>query len=93
MRYDSSNPREKDLANKLMQDYAKAYTRLSLLGVNNINDLKECTKVLPAERPTFVSEDQVLLDRWLAGEFDQLNNLVDDAIQLTGVISSKDKKA
>jgi hypothetical protein len=45
---------------------------------------------LPAERPTFVSEDQVLLDRWLAGEFDQLNNLVDDAIQLTGVISSRD---
>ncbi|RAR03906.1 class II peroxidase [Stemphylium lycopersici] len=73
-------------------DYAKAYTRLSLLGVNNINDLKECTKVLPAERKTFVSEDQVLLDRWLQGEFDQLNNLVDDAIQLTGVISSREEK-
>ncbi|KAI8938350.1 hypothetical protein NX059_004247 [Plenodomus lindquistii] len=69
------------------EDYAKAYTRLSLLGVNNINDLKECTKVMPPARTTFVSEDQVLLDRWLNGEFDQLNNLVDDAIQLTGVIS------
>jgi hypothetical protein len=63
-----------------------------LLGVNNINDLKECTGVLPAERKSFVSEDQVLLDRWLQGEFDQLNNLVDDAIQLTGVISGRDEK-
>jgi len=72
------------------QDYAKAYTRLSLLGVNNINDLKECTKVLPAQRPTFVNEDQVILDRWLQGEFDQLNNMVDDAIQLTGFVSGKE---
>lgn len=76
----------------MQKDYAKAYTRLSLLGVNNINDLKECTKVLPAERKTFVSEDQVLLDRWLQGEFDQLNNLVDDAIQLTNVISTREEK-
>ncbi|KAF1940439.1 heme peroxidase [Clathrospora elynae] len=69
------------------EDYAKAYTRLSLLGVNNINDLKECTGVIPAARTTFVSEDQVLLDRWLNGEFDQLNDMVDDAIQLTGLVS------
>ncbi|KAL6711779.1 hypothetical protein ACN47E_002822 [Coniothyrium glycines] len=67
------------------EDYAKAYTRLSLLGVNNINDLKECTQVLPAARTSFVSQDQAILDRWLNGEFNQLNNLVDDAIQLTGV--------
>jgi hypothetical protein len=72
----------------VLQDYARAYTRLSLLGVNNINDLKECTKVIPDRRPSFVSEDQVILDRWLNGEFDQLNDLVDDAIQLTGVVSS-----
>ncbi|CAI6337501.1 unnamed protein product [Periconia digitata] len=70
-------------------DWSKAYTRLSLLGVNNINDLKECTKVLPAARTTFVNQDQVLLDRWLQGEFDQLNNMVDDAIMLTGVISGR----
>lgn len=55
--------------------------------MNNINELKECTKVMPPARTTFVSEDQVLLDRWLNGEFDQLNNMVDDAIQLTGVVS------
>jgi hypothetical protein len=58
-----------------------------MLGVNNINDLKECTKVLPVARTSFVNEDQVVLDMWLAGQFNQLNDLVDDAIQLTGVVS------
>ncbi|KAF8458628.1 heme peroxidase [Terfezia claveryi] len=29
------------------EDYAIAYTRLSMLGVNNINSLTECTRVLP----------------------------------------------
>jgi hypothetical protein len=58
-----------------------------MLGVNNINDLKECTKVLPDARTSFVNEDQVVLDMWLAGKFDQLNDMVDDAIQLTGVVS------
>jgi hypothetical protein len=53
--------------------------------VNNINDLKECTKVLPAARPTFISQDQQILDMWLQGQFDQLNDLVDNAIMLTGV--------
>ncbi|KAL5411752.1 hypothetical protein PMIN06_010818 [Paraphaeosphaeria minitans] len=70
------------------EDYAKAYTRLSLLGVNNINDLKECTKVLPPARNSFVSQDQPILDLWLQGQYDQLNNLVDDAIMLTGLIST-----
>jgi hypothetical protein len=72
----------------MVQDYAKSYTRLSLLGVNNINDLKECTKVLPPARKSFSSQDQVILDRWLQGEFNQLNNLVDDAVMLTGVITT-----
>ncbi|KAF2464488.1 heme peroxidase [Lindgomyces ingoldianus] len=70
------------------EDYAKAYTRLSLLGVNNINDLKECTQVLPPERTAFVNEDQVVLDMWLQGQFNQLNNMVDDAIMLTGIITT-----
>ncbi|KAF1843238.1 class II peroxidase [Cucurbitaria berberidis CBS 394.84] len=77
---------------KWNQDYAKAYTRLSLLGVNNINDLKECTQVMPVQRNSFTSEDQVVLDRWLQGEFDQLNNMVDDAIQLTGVVTGPGKE-
>ncbi|KAF2748664.1 class II peroxidase [Sporormia fimetaria CBS 119925] len=72
-------------------DYAKAYTRLSLLGVNNINDLKECTKVLPPERKSFVSQDQVILNRWLNGEFDQLNDMVDNAVMLTGVTTGGKK--
>lgn len=32
------------------EDYAKAYTRLSLLGVNNINQLKDCSDVLPPKK-------------------------------------------
>lgn len=36
------------------KDYSAAYTRLSMLGVNNINDLTECTATLPAARPDFV---------------------------------------
>ncbi|KAF2019204.1 class II peroxidase [Aaosphaeria arxii CBS 175.79] len=72
-------------------DYSTSYTRLSLLGVNNINDLKECTKVLPPARKSFVSQDQAVLDLWLQGQFDQLNNMVDDAIMLTGVITTPPK--
>ena len=30
------------------EDYSKAYVRMSLTGVNNFNDLKVCTKTLPA---------------------------------------------
>lgn len=33
------------------EDYAKAYIRMSLLGVNNLSDLKDCTKTLPVARP------------------------------------------
>ncbi|PSN62739.1 heme peroxidase, partial [Corynespora cassiicola Philippines] len=32
------------------EDYAKAYIRMSLLGVNNLSDLKDCTKTLPVAR-------------------------------------------
>ncbi|KAI9766460.1 MAG: hypothetical protein M1840_006567 [Geoglossum simile] len=38
-------------------DYATAYVRLSLLGVNNINNLTECTQVLPAARTTADIDD------------------------------------
>jgi hypothetical protein len=31
------------------KDFAKAYVRLSMLGVNNINELTDCTKVLPSQ--------------------------------------------
>ncbi|ORY15697.1 heme peroxidase, partial [Clohesyomyces aquaticus] len=32
------------------EDYAAAYLRLSLLGVNNINELKECSYTLPTKK-------------------------------------------
>lgn len=35
------------------EDYAKAYVRMSLTGVTNLNDLVDCTKTLPASRKTF----------------------------------------
>ncbi|TID27727.1 hypothetical protein E2P81_ATG00484 [Venturia nashicola] len=35
-------------------DFARAYVRLSLLGVPNIDDLVECTKVLPSQIGSFV---------------------------------------
>ncbi|EON65345.1 hypothetical protein W97_04583 [Coniosporium apollinis CBS 100218] len=45
------------------EDYASSYIRLSLLGVNNINSLTECTKVLPAARPTFSFAGQLYVDQ------------------------------
>lgn len=47
------------------QDYAREYIRLSLLGVNNINQLTECTKVLPPATKGFRAVDQYKLDKWL----------------------------
>jgi hypothetical protein len=42
-----------DVVLKFLQDYAQAYTRLSMLGVNNMNNLTECTKVMPMPKTTF----------------------------------------
>jgi hypothetical protein len=36
------------------EDYAKAYFRMSLNGVKNLKDLKDCTRTLPASRPNYV---------------------------------------
>lgn len=36
---------------------------MSLLGVNNINDLTECTKALPPFRPGFQQPDEDLLTK------------------------------
>ncbi|KAK2000453.1 peroxidase [Colletotrichum falcatum] len=43
--------------------YSAEYVRMSLLGVNNINDLTECTKVLPPFRPDFQQPDQDILEQ------------------------------
>ena len=43
------------------EDYAYSYIRLSLLGVNNINGLTECTKVLPMPTRSFRGEGELLV--------------------------------
>ncbi|KAJ4397761.1 hypothetical protein N0V93_001997 [Gnomoniopsis smithogilvyi] len=44
---------EADAQEDWNEDYAREYIRLSLLSVYNINDLTECTKVLPPELTNF----------------------------------------
>ncbi|KAI7914861.1 ligninase H2 [Pyricularia oryzae] len=48
-------------------DYAREYIRLSLLGVNNINTLTECTKSLPPRIRAFSAPDEDLVSKWLQG--------------------------
>ncbi|GAB7345491.1 hypothetical protein MBLNU457_3813t2 [Dothideomycetes sp. NU457] len=49
-------------------DYAREYIRLSLLGVNNINGLTECSHVLPpVSTKGTTSDDQAKVNRWLQG--------------------------
>ncbi|KFA60124.1 hypothetical protein S40285_09549 [Stachybotrys chlorohalonatus IBT 40285] len=48
--------------------YARAYVRVSLLGVYNINDLTECTKVLPFPNSSFFPiPDDVEMEDFLRG--------------------------
>jgi hypothetical protein len=42
------------------------------LGVNNINELKECTKVLPQEIKYFINPDQQYIDQWIGGAYQKL---------------------
>jgi hypothetical protein len=42
------------------EDYSYSYIRLSLLGVNNINQMSECTKVLPMPKPQFAKAGELL---------------------------------
>ncbi|KAG4431165.1 hypothetical protein IFR05_013346 [Cadophora sp. M221] len=65
------------------EDYAKEYVRLSLLGVNNINDLAECTRVLPAAKKTFNMPDSTLLQEWLEGKYNKLGQQIEDGQTLT----------
>ncbi|KAH8172412.1 peroxidase domain-containing protein [Sarocladium implicatum] len=50
--------------------YSRAYIRMSLLGVTNINQLTECTKALPPFLVGFLNPDQALLDDFLDGPVD-----------------------
>lgn len=50
------------------EDYAREYIRLSLLGVNKINHLTECTKVLPPVRALIIPQtDEAKYQEWLNG--------------------------
>jgi hypothetical protein len=49
----------------ISQDYAREYVRLSLLGVNNINSLTDCTKALPRSTTSYRHKDQSKFDKWL----------------------------
>lgn len=44
------------------EDYAKAYIRLSLLGVNVINGMTECTKTLPKAQPSFAGSSEGFIE-------------------------------
>ncbi|KAH6716544.1 peroxidase [Leptodontidium sp. MPI-SDFR-AT-0119] len=68
------------------EDYAKEYVRLSLLGVNNINDLAECTRVLPAAKKTFNLPDSTLLQQWLEGKYNKLGQAIEDGQTLTDAL-------
>ncbi|KAF3011079.1 hypothetical protein E8E13_011220 [Curvularia kusanoi] len=43
------------------EDYSYSYIRVSLLGVNNINNLTECTKVLPQRTTSFRNAGELLV--------------------------------
>ncbi|CAH0046472.1 unnamed protein product [Clonostachys solani] len=45
--------------------YAATYTRLSILGVPHINNLIECTGVLPLRTENYSSPDQKEVDEWI----------------------------
>ncbi|KAI1342182.1 ligninase H2 [Xylariaceae sp. FL0016] len=46
-------------------DYSYAYIRMSLMGVNNINNLTECTRALPRRTAVFKNPDQQKMNVWL----------------------------
>ncbi|GAW17249.1 hypothetical protein ANO14919_067040 [Xylariales sp. No.14919] len=69
------------------EDYARAYIRLSLLGVNNINQLTECTKALPARTVEYKNPDQESMDEWLKSSRVSLtSDEIADRIELGGIV-------
>jgi len=69
-------------------EYAKEYVRLSLLGVNNINDMTECSKVLPPTTGTqFQAPDGDQIFKWAMGGFSnygkQIGQLLDSGKPIT----------
>ncbi|KAI0865874.1 peroxidase [Xylaria cubensis] len=70
-------------------DYARAYIRLSLLGVNNINQLTECTRVLPARTLEYKNPDQENMDEWLKSSRVSLTSEeIADRVELGGIVDT-----
>ncbi|KAJ2991458.1 hypothetical protein NUW58_g2507 [Xylaria curta] len=68
-------------------DYARAYIRISLLGVGNINQLTECTKVLPERTLKYKNPDQESMDEWLKSTRVSLNTEeIADRVELGGIV-------
>ncbi|KAI0117876.1 peroxidase [Nemania sp. FL0031] len=68
-------------------DYARAYIRLSLLGVNNINELTECTKALPARVLEYKNPDQKSMDEWLnSSRVSLTSEEIAERVELGGVV-------
>ncbi|KAI1308822.1 peroxidase [Xylaria venustula] len=69
------------------EDYARAYIRLSLLGVNNINQLTECTRALPARTMEYKNPDQQGMDVWLQSSMVTLtSDEIADRVELGGTV-------
>jgi hypothetical protein len=68
------------------EDYAREYVRLSLLGVNNINSLTECTKVLPAAVTSFTNPDNAIIKQWLSGKWNILGKYLDGGDTLSALL-------
>lgn len=54
--------------------------------MNNINDLAECTRVLPAAKKTFNLPDSTLLQQWLEGKYNKLGQAIEDGQTLTDAL-------
>ncbi|KAF1984077.1 class II peroxidase [Aulographum hederae CBS 113979] len=68
------------------EDYAREYVRLSLLGVNNINSLTECTAVLPPAVKAFKNPDNTAIAAWLKGKFNVLGSYLEDGTLLSSTL-------
>lgn len=52
--------------------------------MNNINNLTECTHVLPARTlKVTISDDQAVLKKWLSGGLNKISAAIEDGTKVT----------
>ncbi|KAF7554706.1 hypothetical protein G7Z17_g2741 [Cylindrodendrum hubeiense] len=74
-------------------DYAREYIRLSLLGVNNINKLTECTKVLPQPVSNWDEPEAGKMNKWLdSDDYSQKSKDVSWDVETGSYISVPENK-